>query len=144
MRSSAVRCAGLPEVPAVKDASGPVILLVDGHRDNREMYTEYLRTRGYQVVPCANSKQCFDLAVSRRPDLILLELRMDGMSGIEVIAHLKSEKSLASVPVVALTASVLPFQRAEAMAAGFDKVIPKPCLPQDLVTEIEKILSKPA
>ena len=128
----------------MKDARGPVILLVDGHQDNREMYTEYLRTRGYQVVPCATSKECFELAVRLHPDLILLELRMDGMSGIEVIAHLKTERSLAEVPVVALTASVLPFQRAEAMAAGFNRVIPKPCLPQDLAAEIEKILSKPA
>ena len=125
----------------MNETRGPVILLVDDHLDNREMYTEYLRTRGYQVIPCGNSQECLDLALRHRPDLILLELRMDGMSGIEVLAHLKAERSLAGVPVVALTASVLPFQRREALAAGFTRVIPKPCMPEDLADEIATMLS---
>lgn len=134
--------ASLSEVSAVKNARGPVILLVDNHADNREMYTEYLRARGLAVVPCADSTRCLDLALEHRPDLILLELRMGGMTGLEVIARLKGEPSLADVPVVALTASVLPFQTAEAMAAGFAKVIAKPCLPEDLADEIAKILGR--
>ena len=126
----------------MKTTRGPVILLADDHLDNREMYAEYLATRGYHVIPCGNSAECVDLAVQHRPNLILLELRMVGMTGLDVIARLKAERSLAGVPVVALTASVLPFQRAEAMAAGFIKVIPKPCLPEDLADEIAKILSE--
>jgi two-component system cell cycle response regulator DivK len=126
----------------VNEPRGPVILLVDDHLDNREMYTEYLRTCGYSVIPCANSQECLDLALRHIPDLILLELRMDRMSGIEVLAHLKAERSLAGVPIVALTASVLAFQRREALAAGFSQVIPKPCLPEDLADEIARILSK--
>jgi two-component system cell cycle response regulator DivK len=125
----------------VNDPRGPVILLVDGHLDNREMYTEYLRTRGYEVIPCANSKECLDLALRHTPDLILLDMRMDGMSGIELLAQLKAERSLAGVPIVALTASVLSFQTREALAAGFSRVIPKPCLPPDLADEIAGILS---
>jgi CheY-like chemotaxis protein len=120
---------------------GPVILLVDDHLDNREMYTEYLETRGYRVIPCGNSVECVGLALTNCPDLILLELRMGGMTGLQLIARLKEEDSLANVPVVALTASVLPFQQAAAMAAGFDEVIPKPCLPEDLADAIERILS---
>lgn len=123
------------------DPRGPVILLVDDHLDNREMYAEYLGTRGYHVIPCGNSAECLDLALRHRPDLILLELRMGGMTGLEVIARLKGERALADVPVVALTASVLPFQRAAAMAAGFTEVIPKPCLPEDLADAISRILS---
>ena len=119
-----------------------MILLVDDHTDNREMYTEYLGTRGYNVVACGNSEECLNLALRHVPDLILLELRMGGLSGIEVLARLRGEMSLANVPVIALTASVLPFQRAEAIAAGFTQVIAKPCLPEDLADEIAKILSK--
>ncbi len=125
----------------MNETRGPVILLVDDHLDNREMYTEYLQTRGYQVVPCGDSYECLDLALRHKPDLILLELRMDGMSGIEVLTHLKAERSLVGVPIVALTASVLPFQRREALAAGFTRVIGKPCLPEDLADEIARILS---
>ena len=125
----------------MEETRGPVILLVDGHLDNREMYTEYLRTRGYQVIPCGDSKECVDLALRHHPDLILLELRMDGMTGIEILGHLKAERSLTGVPIVALTASVLPFQRREALAAGFTRVIPKPCMPEDLADEIATMLS---
>jgi CheY-like chemotaxis protein len=125
----------------VTETRGPVILLVDANLDNREMYTEYLRTRGYEVIPCGDGQECVDLARRHHPDLILLELRMDGMTGIEILAHLKAERSLAGVPIVALTASVLPFQRREALDAGFTRVIPKPCLPEDLAGEIATMLS---
>ena len=125
----------------MKQTRIPVILLVDANLDNREMYTEYLRTRGYEVIPCGDSQDCVDLARSHHPDLILLELRMDGMTGIEILAQLKAELSLAGVPIVALTASVMPFQRREALAAGFTRVIPKPCMPEDLADEIATMLS---
>lgn len=127
----------------MKETRGPVILLVDGDLDNREMYTEYLRTRGYEVIPCGDSRECVDLARRHHPDLILLELRVDRMSGIEILGQLKAERSLAEVPIVALTASVMPFQRREALAAGFTRVIPKPCMPEDLAAEIATMLSVP-
>jgi CheY-like chemotaxis protein len=125
----------------MKEARGPVILLVDEHVDTLEMYTEYLRFRGYEVIPCCNSQECLDLARQHHPDLILTELPMDGLSGIEIVSRLKLEPSLAGVPVVALTASVLPRQQQEALAAGFTRVIPKPCMPADLAGEIALILS---
>jgi CheY-like chemotaxis protein len=126
----------------VKEMRVPVILLVDDHLDTREMYAEYLRTCGYEVIPCGNSQECLDLALQHKPDLILTELRMDRMNGIEVVSRLKAERSLASVPVVALTASVLPSERKAALVAGFTRVIPKPCMPDDLVGEIAVILSE--
>ncbi len=125
----------------MKETRGPVILLVDADLDNREMYTEYLRTRRYQVIPCGDGQECVDLARRHHPDLILLELRMDGMTGIEILAQLKAEPSLAGVPMVALTASVMPFQQRAALAAGFTRVIPKPCMPEDLADEIATMLS---
>ena len=105
------------------------------------MYAEYLRVRGYEVVPCGKSEECLDLAIKHKPDVILTELRMDRMNGLEVLARLKAEPSLAGVPIVALTASVLLSERRQAMAAGFSRVIAKPCLPDDLVSEIESILA---
>lgn len=118
-----------------------VILLVDDHLDTRDMYAEYLRTRGYDVIPCGNSQECLDLALKHRPDLILTELRMDRMSGTEVLARLKAEPSLASVPVIALTASVWPSDQKAAIRAGFTRVISKPCMPDDLAAEIGAILT---
>ena len=127
-------------MPAEKETRRLLILLVDNHLDTREMYAEYLQARGYDVVSCGDSEECLDLALKHRPDLILTELRMDRLNGIEVVTRLKAERSLASIPVVALTASVLPFERKAALVAGFSRVIPKPCMPEDLEREVATIL----
>ena len=130
-----------PEVSAVKETRRLVILLVDDHLDTREMYTDYLRIRGYDIVPCGDSRECLDLALRHHPDLIVTELRMHGLNGIEILSSLRAEPSLAGVPIVALTASALTFERERALAAGFNRVIPKPCLPEELAGEIASILS---
>ena len=96
-----------------------LVLIVDDFADNREMYALYLRLRGFCVIPCADSRDAVDLALAWVPDIILLELRMNGLNGLDVLARLQREPTLAAVPVVALTASVLSFEQAAAMAAGF-------------------------
>ena len=107
----------------------PLVLLVDNHADNREMYTEYLEIRGFRVIPCSDSQASIDVAHRLEPDIILLELRMTGMNGIQVLRELRKDPVLAHVPVVALTASVLTRERAAAEAAGFNELLPKPLLP---------------
>ena len=122
----------------------PLVLLVDNHADNREMYALYLRLRGFCVIPCADSRVAVDLALTWLPDIILLELRMNGLNGLDVIARLQREPTLAAVPVVALTASVLSFEQAAAMAAGFTALLAKPCLPDEVSAAIGDILAASA
>jgi CheY-like chemotaxis protein len=119
----------------------PLVLLVDNNADNREMYAEYLRTRGFRVIACSDSMASLDFARSCIPDIILLELRMNRMNGVEVLTQMRKEPSLGHVPVVALTASVLSFERAAAMAAGFTELLPKPCFPEDLASAIMRIVA---
>src|SRR5258706_7393817 len=120
--------------------SMPLVLLVDNYLDNLEMYAEYLRAQGFRVIACSESKMSIDLARECVPDIILLELRMNHLNGFEVLARLKREPALARVPVIALTASVLSFERAEAMAAGFIELLPKPCFPEDVAATIMRVL----
>jgi len=119
----------------------PLVLLVDNHTDNREMYAEYLQTRGFHVIPCSDSQASIDVARRSEPDIILLELRMTGMNGIQVLRELRKESALADVPVVALTASVMTRERAAAHAAGFTELLPKPFFPEDLATAITRIIA---
>jgi two-component system cell cycle response regulator DivK len=118
----------------------PLVLLVDNHADTRDMYAEYLHVRGFRVIACSDSTASIDFARKSVPDIILLELRMNGMNGAQVLAELRKDPTLARVPVVALTASVLTCERAAAMAAGFTELVPKPCFPEDLVTAITRII----
>jgi len=119
----------------------PLALLVDNHADNREMYAEYLQTRGFRVIPCSDSQASIDVARRSEPDIILLELRMFGMNGIQVLRELRKDPALADVPVVALTASVMTRERAAAQAAGFTELLPKPFFPEDLATAITRIVA---
>ena len=119
----------------------PLVLLVDNNADNREMYAEYLRTCGFRVIACSDSAASLDFARSCIPDIILLELRMNRMNGVEVLGQIRKEPSLGHIPVVALTASVLSFERAAAMAAGFTELLPKPCFPEDLASAIRRIVA---
>jgi len=120
--------------------SRPLVLLVDNHADTRDMYSEYLRLREFRVIACSDSRMSIELARSCGPDIILLELRMNGMNGAEALARLRQEPALALTPIVALTASVLSFERAAAMAAGFTELLPKPCFPEDLARAITRII----
>lgn len=119
----------------------PLVLLVDNHADNREMYAEYLQTRGFRVIPCSDSQASIEVARRSEPDIILLELRMTGMNGIQVLRELRKESGLAHVPVVALTASVMTRERAAADAAGFTELLPKPFFPEDLAIAITRIIA---
>jgi two-component system, cell cycle response regulator DivK len=119
----------------------PLVLLVDNHADNREMYAEYLQIRGFRVIPCSDSQESIDVARRSAPDIILLELRMTGMNGIQVLRELRKDPGLAHVPVVALTASVMTRERAAADAAGFTELLPKPFFPEDLATAITRIIA---
>jgi len=119
----------------------PLVLLVDNHADNREMYTEYLQALGFRVIPCSDSQASIDVARRSAPDIILLELRMTGMNGIQVLRELRKDPALENVPVVALTASVMTRERAAADAAGFTELLPKPFFPEDLATAITRIIA---
>jgi CheY-like chemotaxis protein len=117
------------------------VLLVDNHADTREMYAEYLRARGFRVIACSDSKASIELAYATLPDIVLLELRMTGMNGAQVLAELRKNPDLAQRPVVALTASVMTPDRTAAMAAGFTELLAKPCFPEDVAAAIDRLVS---
>lgn len=117
------------------------ILLVDDFTDGLEMYQEYLTHRGYQVVVARNGEEAITQARAHRPDIILLDIRMPGITGTDAMRVLRSDSSFRRVPIIALTAHALEGERIDALAAGFDELIPKPCLPDQLALAVERILA---
>jgi CheY-like chemotaxis protein len=116
------------------------ILLVDDFEDALDMYQEYLTYRGYHVVVARNGEEAIVQARLHRPDVILLDIRMSVMTGTDAMRVLRSDPSFQRVPIIALTAHALDGERTAALAAGFDELIPKPCLPDQLVLAVERIL----
>jgi two-component system cell cycle response regulator DivK len=121
-------------------ADRPRVLLVDDYPDAREMYTEYLQYSGFDVVEAGNGMEALQRAVDATPDIILMDLSLPVMDGWEATRRLKADQRTASIPVVALTGHALAGISQGAKAAGCDAFITKPCLPEDLVKEIRKIL----
>jgi len=121
----------------------PRVLLVDDYPDAREMYTEYLEFSGFEVVEAGNGMEALQRAIDASPDIILMDLSLPVMDGWEATRRLKADERTASIPVVALTGHALAGISEGAKKAGCDAFVTKPCLPEDLVREIRKILDNP-
>jgi two-component system cell cycle response regulator DivK len=121
-------------------AERPRVLLVDDYPDAREMYTEYLEFSGFDVVQAGNGIEALERAAESTPDIILMDLSLPVMDGWEATRRLKADARTASIPVVALTGHALAGISEGAKRAGCDAFVTKPCLPEDLVKEIRRIL----
>ena len=120
---------------------GPLILVVDDYEDAREMYAEYLRFSGFRVAEARNGNEALEQAFTLMPDLILMDLSLPGMDGWEATRQLKADERTRQIPVVALTGHALAGASEGAKKAGCDSFVTKPCLPDDLVVEVRRMLS---
>jgi CheY-like chemotaxis protein len=123
------------------DQNTPLILVVDDYQDAREMYAEYLQFSGFRVAEARNGNEAVAQAFSLRPDLILMDLSLPGMDGWEATRLLKADDRTKHIPVVALTGHALAGASEGAKKAGCDSFVTKPCLPDDLVVEVRRMLS---
>jgi two-component system cell cycle response regulator DivK len=122
----------------------PRVLVVDDYPDAREMYAEYLQFSGFDVIEAGNGMEAIERAADSAPDIILMDLSLPIMDGWEATRRLKADKATADIPIVALTGHALAGILEGAKKAGCDAFVTKPCLPEDLVKEIRKVLSAPA
>ena len=123
-----------------KTLARPRVLLVDDYPDAREMYSEYLEFCGFEVVEAGNGMEALQRAADDNPDIILMDLSLPVMDGWEATRRLKADERTKAIPVLAVTGHALTGVSNDAKNAGCDGFITKPCLPEDLVAEIRKVL----
>jgi len=123
------------------DQNAPLILVVDDYQDAREMYAEYLQFSGFRVAEARNGNEALEQAFALKPDLILMDLSLPGMDGWEATRQLKADERTRNIPVVALTGHALAGASDGARRAGCDSFVTKPCLPDDLVVEVRRMLN---
>ena len=123
------------------DQNAPLILVVDDYQDAREMYAEYLQYSGFRVAEARNGNEAVTQAFELKPALILMDLSLPGMDGWEATRVLKADERTKHIPVVALTGHALAGASEGARKAGCDSFVTKPCLPDDLVVEVRRMLS---
>jgi CheY-like chemotaxis protein len=125
---------------AETDTREPLILLVDDFEDNRAMYAQFLTFSGFRVAEAANGSEALAKATQLLPDLVVMDLSLPVMDGWEATRRLKSDDRTRGIPVLALTGHALGGHSEGARDAGCDGFVTKPCLPEDLVTEIRRML----
>lgn len=121
-----------------------VILLAEDTESSIHTVFDYLRAKGYQVIVARNGNEAVDLARAESPDLILMDIQMPGMDGLEATRRIRAdaEPAVASVPIIALTALAMPGDRERCLEAGANEYLSKPVSLRQLVDAIEVQIEK--
>lgn len=128
---------------ATEDRVTPLVLVVDDYEDAREMYAEYLLVSGYRVAMARDGREAIAEAIALLPDVVLMDLSLPGLDGWEATRQLKANPLTRHIPVVALTGHALSNAAEGARAAGCDAFVLKPCLPDEVLVEVKRMLDRP-
>jgi CheY-like chemotaxis protein len=123
------------------DETQELVLVVEDYQDAREMYAAYLQFSGYRVAEATNGFEAVEKAIELMPDIILMDLALPKMDGWEATRRLKMDERTRHIPIVALTGHALAGHAEGARQAGCDSFVTKPCLPDALVAEIQRMLA---
>ena len=106
--------------------AGELILIVEDNEQNRKLTRDLLQVHGYRTIEAETGEDAIALAATRAPALVVMDVHLPGMSGVDALAKLRAAPTTRALPVLAFTASVMPQDRNEIMAAGFDALLSKP------------------
>lgn len=127
--------------PVHEPRKSATILVVEDNEDNRIIYGTMLRAHGFVVNEASQGETAIAAARSAPPDLVLMDIGLPNMDGVEATRHLKADPRTASIPVLALTAHALQSERQRALEAGVDGYLVKPIGVVALVREVERALA---
>lgn len=116
------------------------VLLVEDNEDNRMIYATILCHWGYSVTEAPNGLEGVSRAESELPDLIVMDISLPIMDGLEATRRIRANPMTAAIPVLAVTAHAQDSDRMRALAAGCNRYLAKPVEPRALVREVEKII----
>jgi len=103
-----------------------LILIVEDNEKNLKLVRDVLQVKGYATLDAGTAEDGLKIARARLPDLILMDIQLPGMSGIDALKALRAAPATAGIPVIAITASVMQQDRKQIMSAGFNGFIEKP------------------
>ena len=103
-----------------------LILIVEDNEKNMKLVRDVLQVKGYATLEAVTAEDGIKLAIEHKPDLILMDIHLPGMNGIEALGVLRADPATASIPVIAVTASVMQQDRKLITEAGFDGYVGKP------------------
>jgi len=122
--------------------AGERILIVEDNPLNAKLLRDVLGAQGYDVAEATTAEDGLTIAKRDRPGLILMDIQLPGMNGIEALGELKRDAATRDIPVIAVTASAMPMERKEILAAGFDGYQAKPISVKEITQEVRAFLDR--
>jgi two-component system, cell cycle response regulator DivK len=122
--------------------AGELILVVEDNDKNRKLVRDVLTVKGYRLVEAETGEDGVRLAGEHRPSLILMDIQLPGINGIEALRRLRAAPATAAIPVVAVTASAMTQDRQKIMAAGFDGYQSKPISVRPFLELVREVLDR--
>jgi two-component system, cell cycle response regulator DivK len=123
---------------SIGKGNGTLVLIVEDNEKNLKLARDVLQFHGFRTVEATTGEEGVAMALEHRPDLVLMDIALPGIDGVDATAALKAEPITASIPVVALTASVMQADRTRFEQAGFAGLIAKPI---DVLTFPDQVLA---
>ena len=120
-----------------------LILIVEDNPQSMKLVRDILQIKGYQTLEAETGEEGVRLARERRPALILMDIQLPGINGIEALQRLRADPVTSATPVIAVTASVMTQDRSRIMAAGFNGFQSKPISVNQLLATVRETLDKP-
>ena len=118
-----------------------LILIIEDNDKNRKLERDVLQVKGYKTIEAETAEAGLKLALEQSPALILMDVQLPGMDGITALKQLKADAKTKSIPVIAVTASAMTYNRQKMLAEGFDGYQTKPIGLKDFLGEIERVLA---
>jgi two-component system, cell cycle response regulator DivK len=114
------------------------ILVVEDNQKNMKLFRDVLGAAGYRTLEATSGGEAVALAIEHTPDLVLMDIQLPDIDGVEALARLRSDERTASLPVLALTAQAMEGDRERFLGAGFDDYLSKPVNIVDFMATVER------
>jgi two-component system, cell cycle response regulator DivK len=122
--------------------AGERVLVVEDNDKNMKLIRDVLQATGYDTVEASTGDDAVKLALSQAPALVLMDIQLPGIDGVEALARLRDDERTASIPVLALTAQAMHGDRERFLAAGFDGYLSKPVDVAELLRTVEEYCNR--
>ena len=123
--------------------AGELILIVEDNEKNRRLVRDVLQFKGYQTIETETGEEGVELARTRHPALVLMDIQLPGIDGITALRQLREDPDTRSIRVMAVTASAMTQDRQTILAAGFDAYQSKPINVKSFLEAVAELLAKP-
>jgi two-component system cell cycle response regulator DivK len=122
-------------------SDGVLVLIIEDNPRNLKLARDVLNHQGYETLEAANAEDGLELARTMHPDLVLMDVQLPGMDGVQALGRLRSAPETRDIPVIAVTAFAMKDDRERFLAAGFDRYVAKPLDIHELPRQVAAALA---